>query len=202
MNRFNKNTYHGYGVTVSKLNRWNQEFEKIQARECLYNINEQKWIFLNGREVGFEIESGNRVSSKPFTTLELENLVETPRLLLTLDKRPKDLSLFELQTILRYYKGDDNPKAVPFQVKYHSILAGTAICFIIVGLAVPYSVSGVRVNAMVGGSKSTGLFFAYFLIIKLVVMLGEQGHVPPIYAAWTPNLLMVGFSMFLYSRLK
>lgn len=202
MNRFNKNTYHGYGVTVSMLNQWNQEYSKIQARECLYNINAEKWIFLDGREVGFEVETGSRVTSKPFSTLELTNLVETPRLLLTLEKRAKDLSLFELQTILNYYKDQDNPKAVPFQVRYHSVLAGTVICFIIVGLAVPYSVSGVRVNAMVGVSKSTGLFFSYFLIIKLVVMFGEQGHLPPIYAAWIPNLLMAGFAMFLYSRLK
>ena len=83
-----------------------------------------------------------------------------------------------------------------------NILAGTVICFIIVGLAFPYSVKGVRVNAMVGVSKSTGLFFAYFMVIKLAIIFGAQGHVPPIYAAWIPNLSMALFAMYLYSRLK
>ncbi|MCZ6672196.1 MAG: LptF/LptG family permease [Verrucomicrobia bacterium] len=202
MNRFNKYTYHGYGVTVSMLNEWNQEYAKIQATECLYNSSDRTWTFRKGRELGFQLETGNLETSKPFTTLELRNLVETPPLLLTLEKRAKHLSLFELQTILDYYKGQDNPKAVPYQVRFHSILAGTVICFIIVGLAVPYSVSGVRVNAMVGVSKSTGLFFAYFLVIKLAILLGEQGTVPPVYAAWIPNLMMAGFAMYLYGRLK
>ena len=203
MNRFNKNTYRGYGVTVSMLNQWHQEYSKIQATECFYSYNDNTWRFLQGRELGFEIETGDLVTSKPFELLELPGLVETPRLLLTLDKRAKDLSLFELRTILDYYEGDDkNPKAIPFRVRYHSVLAGTVICFIIVGLAVPYSVSGVRTNPMVGVSKSTSLFFSYFIIIRLVVMLGEQGHLSPVFAAWTPNLLMAAFAVYLYSRLK
>ncbi len=202
MNRFNKNTYHGYGVTVSMLNQWNQEYRRIQARECLYNQADQIWTFLQGRELGFAIETGDLESSKPFKTFELNNLVETPPLLLNLEKRAKHLSLFELQTILDYYEGEDNPKAIPFEVRYHSILAGTVICFIIVGLAFPYSVKGVRVNAMVGVSKSTGLFFAYFMVIKLAIMFGEQGHLPPVYAAWIPNISMALFAIYLYSRLK
>lgn len=202
MNRFNKYTYRGYGVTVSNLNAWNQEYSKIQARECLYNRSEEKWIFLRGRQLGFNLTTGAQETSKPFKQLELQGVVETPRLLMTLDRRAKDLSLFELRNILDYYEGEDNPKAIPFQVRYHSILAGTVICFIIVGLAVPYSVAGVRVNPMVGVAKSTGLFFAYYLVVRLVVMFGEQGTLPPVIAAWTPNLLMVAFALYLYSRLK
>jgi LPS export ABC transporter permease LptG len=202
MNRFNKYTYHGYGVTVSHLNAWSQEYSKIQARECRFNESQGTWLFLWGRELAFNLEDGSQEMSKPFKQHELRGVVETPRLLLTLDRRAKDLSLFELQTILNYYEGEDNPKAIPFRVRYHSILAGTVICFIIVGLAVPYSVSGVRVNPMVGVSKSTGLFFVYFMVIKLVLMFGEQGHLSPVYAAWMPNLLMVVFAMYLYSRLK
>jgi lipopolysaccharide export system permease protein len=202
MNRFNKNTYRGYGVTVSFLNAWNQEYSKIQARECFYNNAQGKWIFLRGRELGFNVDNGSQETSKPFQKLELDGLIETPSLLLTLESRAKDLSLFQLKAILDYYQGEDNPKAIPFQVKYHSILAGTVICFIIVGLAVPFSVAGVRVNPMVGVAKSAGLFFSYFLIIRLVLIFGEQGTLPPIFAAWTPNLLMVGFAMYLYSRLK
>jgi lipopolysaccharide export system permease protein len=202
MNRFNKYTYRGYGVTVSMLNDWNQEYSKIQARECFYNEAQDRWVFVLGRELTFNVQDGSQETSKPFKQFELNGVVETPRLLLTLDRRAKDLSLFELQTILEYYKGQDNPKAIPFRVRYHAILAGTVICFIVVGLAVPYSVSGVRVNPMVGVAKSTGLFFVYFLIIKIVLMFGEQGILPPVIAAWTPNLLMAGFAVFLYSRLK
>lgn len=202
MNRFNKNTYRGYGVTVSQLNAWNQEVSKIQARECFFNTAQERWTFLQGRNLSFNVETGAQETSKPFKQLELEGLVETPRLLLTLEQRAKNLSLFELRTILDYYEGENNPKAIPFQVRYHSILAGTVICFIIVGLAVPYSVSGVRVNPMVGVAKSAGLFFSYYLVIRLVLMFGEQGTLPPVVAAWTPNIIMVVLAMYLYSRLK
>ena len=201
MNRFSKNTYRGYGLTVSTMDGENREFAKIQASEAYFDTNGGHWMFYRGRELRFDVETGDLIQSKPFEQLRKNDFDESPRLILTLDKRPKDLSLSELRDIMTYFATHDTGKVASYRVRYHSILAGTAICFIIVGIAVPYSVSGVRVNAMVGVSKSAGLFFSYYLIARLAIMMGEQGYLPAVYAAWIPNLVMAFLAGYLYRKL-
>jgi len=202
MNRFNKYSYRGYGVTVSFLNERRQVVSKWLARECYFDHYDQSWVFSKGRENRFDPWTGELIFSKPFEEKVADDFSEHPRLMMILEKRPKDLSLFELKTLIDYYTRLDSPKLAAFQVKYHGILAGTAICLIVVGLAVPFSVRGVRVNAMVGVSKATGLFMAYYFIFNLSGLLGDQGYVAPVVAAWVPNIIMGGYAGLLSWRLK
>ena len=201
MNRFSKNSFRGYGVTVSTMDGENREHAKIQASESYFDTDDRYWMFYRGRELKFDVDTGDLIQSKPFEQLKRTDYNESPRLMMTLDKRPKDLSFSELRAIMDYFATHDTGKVTSYRVRYHSILAGTAICFIIVGIAVPYSVSGVRVNAMVGVCKSAGLFFSYYLIAKLAVMMGEQGYLPAVYAAWIPNVFMAFLAGYLYRKL-
>ena len=201
MNRFSKNSFRGYGVTVSTMDGENREHAKIQASESYFDTADRYWMFYRGRELKFEVDTGDLIQSKPFEQLTRTDYNESPRLMMTLDKRPKDLSFSELRAIMDYFATHDTGKVTSYRVRYHSILAGTAICFIIVGIAVPYSVSGVRVNAMVGVCKSAGLFFSYYLIARLAVMMGEQGYLPAVYAAWIPNVFMAFLAGYLYRKL-
>lgn len=201
MNRFSKNSFRGYGVTVSTMDGENHEYAKIQASESYFDTDDRYWTFYGGRELKFDVDTGDLIQSKPFEQLKMTDYNESPRLMMTLDKRPKDLSLSELRAIMDYFATHDTGKVTSYRVRYHSILAGTAICFIIVGIAVPYSVSGVRVNAMVGVCKSAGLFFSYYLIARLAVLMGEQGYLPAVYAAWIPNVFMAFLAGYLYRRL-
>jgi len=202
MNRFNKYSYRGYGVTISFLNDHRQVVSKWLARECYFDHYDKSWVFSNGRENSFDPDTGELIRSKPFDEKVVDDFSESPNLMLILEKRPKDLSLFELETLVDYYSRLDSPKLPAFQVKYHGIMAGTAICLIVVGLAIPFSVKGVRVNAMVGVSKATGLFMAYYFISNLSGLFGDQGYVAPVIAAWVPNILMGGYAGFLSWRLR
>lgn len=201
INRFSKNSFRGYGVTVSSMDEENREYSKIQASESYFDAENRYWTFFRGRELKFDVDTGDVTQSKPFEQVKKTDYNESPRLMMTLDKRPKDLSLSELHAIMNYFATDGTGNMAGYRVRYHSILAGTAICFIIVGIAVPYSVSGVRVNAMVGVCKSAGLFFCYYLIARLAVMMGEQGYLPAVYAAWIPNLVMAFLAGYLYRKL-
>ncbi len=202
MNRFNKNTRRGYGVTVSTLDESMREVSRIQANECYFNSTTNSWTFYNGRDLEFDPLTEDLEVSAPFNLKEATRYNETPQLMLILGKRAKDLSLFELETILENFEMQSSAKVSGYQVRYHSIMAGTVICFIVVGLAIPFSVSGVRVNPMVGVSKSASLFFAYYVVSRVAIMLGEQGYLSPVFAAWTPNVLMAAFAMYLYLKLK
>ena len=61
---------------------------------------------------------------------------------------------------------------------------------IILAIAIPFAVSGVRVSPAVGVSKSIGLFLLYYLLSSFATMLGGNGYMDPFWAAWLPNLLL------------
>jgi lipopolysaccharide export system permease protein len=87
-------------------------------------------------------------------------------------------------------------------VRYYGLLADTLGPLIILAIAVPFAVSGVRVSPVVGVSKSIGLFFAYYLLTTLASMLGGKGYMDPLWAACLPNLAMIGIGAYLFGRMR
>ena len=69
-------------------------------------------------------------------------------------------------------------------------------------LAVPFAVSGVRVNPAVGVSKSLGLFVIYFLLVKASYALGGRDVIAPFYAALLPNAAMLSVGLWFFSRTR
>ena len=70
------------------------------------------------------------------------------------------------------------------------------------GLAIPFAVSGVRVNPAVGISKSIALFFGYYILVNVLNSLGKQEILSPEVAAWAPNVFMVILTYVLIRRVR
>jgi lipopolysaccharide export system permease protein len=71
-------------------------------------------------------------------------------------------------------------------------------CLIILGLAIPFSLTGVRTNPFVGVSKAMGLFLLYYLLVNIGHLAGASGF-PPVWAASIPNIagiFLVGYYFF------
>lgn len=199
MNRFNPITYRGFGVQVHKLDENRREVLRIMARETHYDDYAGEWVFTDGRKLTFDRTTGGIVESLPFDQLVDDALDETPEIMLLFHKRPKDLSLNELRTALGVMD-EENPLVNTFQVRYHMLLAGSFSCLIIVGLAIPFSTTGVRVNPMVGISKSLGLFLLYYLLENVARIIGERDLVTPMLAAWLPGLVMAILAAWFFRR--
>ena len=122
--------------------------------------------------------------------------------MLIIDRKPSSLSSRQLRRIIDYYATENSPKAAGYTLRYLSLQAGTLSCLIVIGIAIPFSVSGVRVSPAVGVSKSLGLFFAYYLLASLANALGVRELLTAEAAAWMPNLAMSGLAVWLYGRLR
>jgi len=200
MNRFSEYNYRGYGITVSILDGNRREITRLLANEGYYDDLDGNWVFINGRETIFDSEQGDPIRSLSFKRKNLPYLSEEPALMNSLEKRPKDLSFFQLGKILDKISAKDDPRVNGYAVRYHSILANPFSCLIVMGLAIPYAVAGVRVNPMVGVSKSFGLFLAYYFMSSFCTLLGERQIIEPFQAAWLPNVLMFFFALFIYRK--
>lgn len=201
-NRYSQFARKGYGVSVSELDPQRRESRRIVAAEAWYDAQRRGWVFKQGRELLFEAESGEMIQPKPFTELFMANYREDPALMLIIDRKPGDLSIYELRQLIDYYRAGHNPKAIPYEVRYYGLLADTLGPLIVIALAVPFAVSGVRVNPAVGVSKSIGLFFLYYVFMNLASSLATTGQVEPVVAAWLPNLGMGVIGVWLFARLR
>jgi lipopolysaccharide export system permease protein len=127
---------------------------------------------------------------------------EHPAMMLVFGIRPSELSFRELQRVVNYYDVEEVPTLRVYVVRYYSLLADTVGPLIIIALAVPFAIAGVRVNPAVGVSKSIGLFLVYFLLVRLSTTLGARDVLDPVWAAVLPNLVMFLLGGWLLVRMR
>jgi len=202
INRYSRSARKAYGVTISELDGQRREKTRIMAREGAYDPVRRSWTFLDGREVWFDPELGEIMRTVAFAEKTVPHFNEDPGLMLLIDRKPQDLSFNELQRITDHFSSEKNPKLIRYEVRYYSVLFETMGPLIIIAIAIPFAVAGVRVSPAVGVSKSIGLFFAYYLLSKVATLLGGQGFIEPMWAALMPNLAMIGLAAWFFGRMR
>lgn len=202
INRFSAYSNRAYGVTVSELDNRRREVTRVVAREAYFDEIRGVWTFLWGREMWFDPDAGEQVRASPFDEKSYPHIGDDPELMLLLGKKADDLSIAELRKIIDYYTIDENPKVVRFAVQYERLLAAPVGMLIVIGLAIPFAMSGVRVNPAVGVSKSIGLFFLYYLLANVGSLLGERQTIDALTAAWLPNAAMIALALLLFWRMR
>ncbi len=202
INRYSRFTGRGYGVTVSILDHQRREVTRFLAREAEFDPVKRTWVFRDGSEVDFDVETGEAVRPTSFTERTFSNFHENPQLMLLIDRNPIDLSFRELRVLIDYLISDGSPKVTKYALRYYSLIADTLGCLIVIGIAIPFAVSGVRVSPVVGVSKSIGLFFCYYLLTNLANTIGGRELLTPEAAAWLPDVVMAGVAGWFFFRLR
>jgi len=201
-NRYSRALQRGFGVAVSQLDVAGRERTRIVAREAWYEPARREWTFRDGREIALDGESGIVMASVPFARKTEPDYHEDPALMLLTGQRPRDLSYFELRRLMLHFRQDHNPKGVAYAVRYYSLMADICGPLVVIAIAIPFAVTGVRVNPAVGVSKSIGLFFLYSLLNTVAASLATQGIIPPDLAAWLPNLGMAALAVWFFAKLR
>jgi LPS export ABC transporter permease LptG len=203
INRYSRFSEKAFGVTVSEMDHQRREKTRIMAREATYDAARRAWTFRDGREMWFDPELGELMRSVTFTEKTVPHFNEDPTLMLLMaHDKPQDLSFNELGRITAHFHAEQNPKVLRYEVRYYSVLFETLGPLIVIAIAVPFAVSGVRVSPVVGVSKSIGLFFMYYIITSLATLLGGKGFLEPMWAAAMPKLAMIGLAAWFFGRLR
>ena len=202
MNRFSERAWLGLGVNVYTRGADGRETSRISAREAYFDDIAREWVFIDGRELVFDPETGDPLRTLPFEKRNFPEFNEDPNLMLALHKEPNELSLFELREVTEAVPPEENPAVNGYLVRYYTLLAAPFSCLVVVGLAVPFAVSGVRTNPMVGISKCIGWFFVFYLLLSISTVLGERQIMPSWAAAWSPNFAMLAVALVLFRRAR
>ena len=201
-NRYSKRTQRGYGVSVSELDALRRERLRLTAAEAWFEPVNNGWVFKHGRELAFAPESGEMIASVPFAEKFAANYRVDPELMLLIDRKATRLSLWELHALIAHLEVERSPKLAVYAVQYHSLIADVLGPLIVIAIAIPFAVSGVRVNPAVGVSKSIGLFSLYYIFSTIATALATKGIVEPVVAAWLPNAGMATIAAWLFVRLR
>ncbi len=200
--RFSGYTGQGLGVSVYQSDAQDRLQRVWLANFGAYDAQRGCWVLRDGREIIYDAAQ-SAVAQPPFAGEKvLPELTEQPRVMLALTKKPTHLSINEIKGVLNDAGDDPSATIAAYAVQYHYVLASPFCCLIVIGLAIPFAVSGVRVNPMIGVSKSIVLFALYYLLTNLCSLLGAQQHLSPMMAAWLPNLAMFVLAVWLCRRVN
>ena len=200
-NRYSQFMERGYGVTVSVMDSSRHEVSRLVAAEAWFQP-ERGWTFRRGRELKFRSETGEMTASEPFLDRTETKFREDPQLMLLIDRKPIDLSMRELQRLIEHLEVEHSPKLAPYAVRFYGLIADTLGPLIVMAIAIPFAVAGVRVNPAVGVSKSIGLFFLYYLLMNFATSLATKNYLDPAMAAWLPNIGMAALAVWFFARLR
>ena len=112
------------------------------------------------------------------------------------------LSLKELDRFIKRNK-ESGLDTLTYEVDYHSKFSYAMAAFVMSLIGIPFSVGKARSgSAAFGAGVTIGLAFAYWAFYSSGLTLGKHGALPPVLAAWVPNVVMSAFAIFLLVRMR
>lgn len=111
------------------------------------------------------------------------------------------LSLSELSRFIKKNK-EAGLDTIQYEVDYHSKYSFALAALVMSLVGIPFSVSRSRSGGtMLNVGICLGLVFLYWIFYSSALAIGKYGQIPPLFAAWFPNLFM-GFLAFYFIRKK
>ncbi|MBO6103078.1 MAG: LptF/LptG family permease, partial [Opitutales bacterium] len=199
ISKYSRPSKRANGIEVHVFDNGGVEREKILAKEGVFDDGKIWWFFTDGQVINFD-ENGAALKSEYFKRRDFDNFRDDPEVMRLAMSRAKDLSLYELRRLISASGGGDSEIMRPYAVKLAGVWASPFACVIVVAIAIPFSIAGVRTNPMVGVSKTAGLFFGYYILDSVFSSMGTTGVLPITLAAWIPNIFMLAFALSLYRK--
>lgn len=180
MRSYDAEKYFGDKVTVRKFEGLSLHLH-IYAEKMVWENGD--WMLYDGVERIFtaEKEHVSKFISKPLTDSKLK-----PQDFAKILKKPEEMSFAELKEFIKEVErngGNPNHWIVDLYLKIAVPFAN----FIIVLFGAPLSSQKRRGGTATGFGVSLAIVFTYFGIIKTAQSMGQNGMLPPLFAAWIAN---------------
>lgn len=146
-----------------------------------------------------------RESSFPLTKAFARKVIEMNEDVADLQSSEHSSDTMSLSSLGRFI--DKNKEAgldtLRYEVDYQSKASFPFAAIVMSLMGIPFSVSRQRSGgAFVSISLCIGVTFFYWALYSSSITLGQHGAIPPVIAAWAPNLLMCVVATVLLIRLK
>lgn len=134
-----------------------------------------------------------------FDSLRSRTLRERPVDLLAEPKSPDEMRYAELRRYVEALSRSGS-NAKKLQVELALKIAVPFICLLIAFFGAPLAISTPKSGAAWGVAASLATTFIVLLMFQLAKAIGAGGVLPPVLAAWTPNILVGVASVYLLRK--
>ena len=180
-------------------NAWNL-VQLISAKSMQQRQEGKQWELQNGTVTLFSEDS-----SFPLTqTFEAKTIYLQEEIgdLQTMGKSSESLSAAALWRYIRKNK-EAGLQTLSYEVDYHAKFSFAFAAFVMSFIGIPFSIGKTRAA---GWAKNVGiclfLSFAYWAFFSSGLTLGRHGFIPPVLAAWAPNIIALAANLILLFRLR
>jgi lipopolysaccharide export system permease protein len=192
----NQNAHEAQGLTLYYFSDKWELIQMVTAKKV--EMVGQNWNLLDGSVTLFTEDSSFPLTSQfsKKTIVMSEDAKDLSSTANTADV----LSLKELSQFIKRNK-EAGLDTLSYEVDYHSKY-GFAFAALVMTLAgIPFSVGRARSGGtMLNVGLCLALVFVYWIFYSSALTLGKHGQIPPIVAAWVPNLVMAFFGIFFARR--
>lgn len=194
----NEKTQKAEGLTLYYFNDQWDLIQMVAAKTV--DVGADNWILHDGSVTLFTEDSSFPITS-PFKEKTIV-MNEDARDLSSTSNTSDMLTLNELKNYIQKNK-EAGLDTIRYEVDYHSKYGFAAAALVMCLLGIPFSVGKTRSGGiMVNLGICLGLIFVYWIFFSSALTLGNYSYVPPVIAAWVPNLIMSGLAVYFIIRMK
>jgi LPS export ABC transporter permease LptG/LPS export ABC transporter permease LptF len=157
--------------------------ERLYAREAEWEPSSGTWRFQKGWQRNFR--EGGKVEA--FEEIRVHDM-EPPSYFLKEERRAEQMTYLELTQYVEDLKtaGFD---VIPLEVARHAKFSFPLAALVTVLIGVPFSFTPGKKGALYGIGIAIALGLSYYVATRLFAFMGDTAMLPPLIAAWSPNLL-------------
>ncbi|MGA2898095.1 MAG: LptF/LptG family permease [Acidobacteriaceae bacterium] len=170
---------------------------RIFARSVRWDPNVNQWAFNNGWQRTFA--SQTVASYQPFTIASFPEIHEQPAYFNKEDIQSQEMNYNELTAYIADLR-QSGFDTVRLRVQLDRKLADPAITLVMALLAVPFALFMGKRGGIAGIATAIGVAISYFAVADTFSGLGNINTLPPLLAAWSPDLLFAIAGSYLLLR--
>ena len=177
-----------------------QEFDKnrlarrIDAEEGIFQ--DGTWKLVHGLERRFDVEG--RETAVPFDTLATD-FPERPPDFAREETHPEEMTFPQLRRYTERVR-ESGSSVEKFQTELHLRVAFPLANAIVILIASSLAVQMRRGGVALGFGFSLAIAFAYWCLVRAGQVLGNNGTLPPLVAAWIGNVVFIVLGIILVFR--
>jgi LPS export ABC transporter permease LptG/LPS export ABC transporter permease LptF len=170
---------------------------RIFAESVRWDPTVNGWVFDKGWQRSF---TGQTIATyQPFSVSTFPEIHEQPAYFVKEDKLSDEMSYGELSNYIADLR-QSGFDTIKFRVQLENKLAVPAITLVMAILAVPFAVSMGKRGGLVGIAAAIGVAISYWIIAGVFSSMGNINTLPPMLAAWSPDLLFAIAGTYLLLR--
>jgi LPS export ABC transporter permease LptG/LPS export ABC transporter permease LptF len=184
-------------LTVFEFDRQSFTLQRrIYAKTARWDATVSGWILENGWQRTF---TGSNIAYTPFTVQAFPEIHEQPGYFTKEDTPSDEMSYGELSTYIDDLR-QSGIDTVKLQVQLFNKLSVPVITLVMAIIAVPFAVSMGKRGGLAGIATAIGVAICYWMVAGTFSSMGDISTLPPLLAAWSPDLLFAFTGCYLLLR--